>query len=229
MALKSHHALHPLPPTLPAPPALQAFWMCMSVLQGGIYFGEFSSLITAHLAWLLLGVLLSLLGAIFMGVSGYAFEQPQNTLAYALSPKGHPAGQGDLEAQQLLAAGRPLDATGVQLNLLAEKLQLVACGKVDGRASPFPGPNSNSSRLGDGYASPHPNSSGGRPWQDASKVHLLAAAVLGLSSSQDAVAPPLLPHLQRLSRQGSGTPPGEGPSQPSRWTWSEIDSAGPGA
>lgn len=45
----------------------QAFWMCMSVLEGGIYFQEFRNL-SPQAAWLLLaGLFMALVGAIFMG------------------------------------------------------------------------------------------------------------------------------------------------------------------
>lgn len=45
--------------------------MCMSVLEGGIYFDELTSLPSRHLALLLLGLMLALLGAIFMGIAGF--------------------------------------------------------------------------------------------------------------------------------------------------------------
>jgi hypothetical protein len=43
----------------------------MSVLEGGIYFEELVGLPSRHLALLLLGLLLALLGAIFMGIAGF--------------------------------------------------------------------------------------------------------------------------------------------------------------
>ena len=60
-------------PALSSRPALhvQAFWMCMSVLEGGIYFDELAGLPSRGLALLVLGLLLALLGAIFMGVAGF--------------------------------------------------------------------------------------------------------------------------------------------------------------
>ena len=45
--------------------------MCMSVLEGGIYFDELAGLPPRHLALLMLGLLLALLGAISMGVAGF--------------------------------------------------------------------------------------------------------------------------------------------------------------
>lgn len=45
--------------------------MCMSVLEGGIYFDELSGLPSRHLALLMLGLVLALLGAIFMGIAGF--------------------------------------------------------------------------------------------------------------------------------------------------------------
>ena len=45
----------------------QAFWMCMSVIEGGIYFDELVQLPSSHLTLLLLGLILALLGAVGMG------------------------------------------------------------------------------------------------------------------------------------------------------------------
>ena len=45
--------------------------MCMSVLEGGIYFDELLGLPSPHLVMLALGLVLALLGAIFMGIAGY--------------------------------------------------------------------------------------------------------------------------------------------------------------
>lgn len=45
--------------------------MCMSVLEGGIYFEELTGLPPVHLALLVAGLVLALLGAIWMGVAGY--------------------------------------------------------------------------------------------------------------------------------------------------------------
>ena len=41
--------------------------MCMSVIEGGIYFDELVQLPSAHLGLLLLGLILALLGAVGMG------------------------------------------------------------------------------------------------------------------------------------------------------------------
>ena len=43
----------------------------MSVLEGGIYFEELTGLPPVHLALLVAGLVLALLGAIWMGVAGY--------------------------------------------------------------------------------------------------------------------------------------------------------------
>lgn len=43
----------------------------MSVLEGGIYFDELAGLPSRHLALLVLGLVLALLGAIFMGIAGF--------------------------------------------------------------------------------------------------------------------------------------------------------------
>ena len=45
--------------------------MCMSVLEGGIYFEELAGLPSRHLALLMLGLMLALLGAIAMGLAGF--------------------------------------------------------------------------------------------------------------------------------------------------------------
>ena len=41
--------------------------MCMSVIEGGIYFDELVQLPSSHLTLLLLGLILALLGAVGMG------------------------------------------------------------------------------------------------------------------------------------------------------------------
>ena len=48
-------------------PPSQAFWMCMSVIEGGIYFDELMSLRSRDLGMLMGGLILALLGAVSMG------------------------------------------------------------------------------------------------------------------------------------------------------------------
>jgi hypothetical protein len=48
-------------------PCSQAFWMCMSVVEGGIYFDELGALPGDALALLALGLLLAMGGAVSMG------------------------------------------------------------------------------------------------------------------------------------------------------------------
>ena len=71
-------SLPPTPTLTPAPPPpptparrAQAFWMCMSVLEGGIYFDELVGLPSRHLALLMAGLVLALLGALLMGIAGF--------------------------------------------------------------------------------------------------------------------------------------------------------------
>ena len=45
----------------------QAFWMCMSVVEGGIYFDELTLLPANSLLLLMAGLALALVGAVFMG------------------------------------------------------------------------------------------------------------------------------------------------------------------
>jgi hypothetical protein len=48
-------------------PLMQAFWMCMSVLEGMIYFDEMATLSAGALGALLLGLVLAIIGAVAMG------------------------------------------------------------------------------------------------------------------------------------------------------------------
>uniref|UniRef100_A0A1D2AHY4 Probable magnesium transporter n=1 Tax=Auxenochlorella protothecoides TaxID=3075 RepID=A0A1D2AHY4_AUXPR len=51
-------------------PLMQAFWMCMSVLEGGIYFQELDHLPASSIWLLMTGLVMALAGAIFMGSVG---------------------------------------------------------------------------------------------------------------------------------------------------------------
>lgn len=50
--------------------------MCMSVLEGGIYFDELIGLPSRHLALLMAGLVLALLGALLMGIAGFVAGAP---------------------------------------------------------------------------------------------------------------------------------------------------------
>ncbi|KFM23155.1 Magnesium transporter NIPA3 [Auxenochlorella protothecoides] len=56
-------------------PLMQAFWMCMSVLEGGIYFQELDHLPASSIWLLMTGLVMALAGAIFMGVAGFVAER----------------------------------------------------------------------------------------------------------------------------------------------------------
>ena len=60
----------------------------MSVLEGGIYFDELVGLPSQHLALLVLGLLLALLGAIFMGIAGFVAGERAPLVEYLVSSAG---------------------------------------------------------------------------------------------------------------------------------------------
>lgn len=55
-------------------PLMQAFWMCMSVVQGAVYFDELHAMATGALSALCIGLSSALGGALLMGLAGYRAE-----------------------------------------------------------------------------------------------------------------------------------------------------------
>ncbi|KAL3132553.1 hypothetical protein ABBQ32_009092 [Trebouxia sp. C0010 RCD-2024] len=56
-------------------PLMQACWTAQSIVEGGIYFDEFKAMESDNLGWLLLGMLLAIGGALFMGCAAFISEQ----------------------------------------------------------------------------------------------------------------------------------------------------------
>ncbi|KAL4858704.1 putative magnesium transporter NIPA8 [Chlorella vulgaris] len=112
-------------------PLMQAFWMCMSVLEGGIYFEELVGLPSRHLALLLLGLLLALLGAIFMGIAGFVAEKPEHIFHYsAASSELTAADGGSSGGTDSLSSQSP-----AMVDVIVEKVH-GASGRVDRLSSP---------------------------------------------------------------------------------------------
>ncbi|GAB4815957.1 hypothetical protein N2152v2_003003 [Parachlorella kessleri] len=150
-------------------PLMQAFWMCMSVVEGGIYFNELVMLPANSLLLLLLGLALALVGAVFMGVAGYRSEQQEAALA-ALAARSPPT--GDIERMGLL------DMKSGSLQELEKQPWLV------GQGQPVPGSDS-----GRGLSTPVQRivsvpAGGAAGGGGGSKVSLLATSGKALEAQQ---------------------------------------------
>lgn len=75
---QSNKGLRLYPATL-IMPLMQAFWMAMSVLEGMIYFDETKTLSISVLYMLIFGLVLAIIGAVAMGLSGFWNEVPRST------------------------------------------------------------------------------------------------------------------------------------------------------
>ncbi|KDD72687.1 hypothetical protein H632_c3024p0 [Helicosporidium sp. ATCC 50920] len=82
-------------------PLMHAWWMCMSVLEGGIYFDELATLGTGPLVALLTGLFLALVGALSMGLAGFLAERQA-------SPSSPPASRERKDARKFDAALSPV-------------------------------------------------------------------------------------------------------------------------
>jgi len=81
---KSNNGLRLYPASL-IMPLMQAFWMCMSVIQGAIYFDEVKGMGAGAFSALSMGLVSALGGALLMGLAGYQAEVPDG-IASVLSP-----------------------------------------------------------------------------------------------------------------------------------------------
>ncbi|PRW05863.1 putative magnesium transporter NIPA8 [Chlorella sorokiniana] len=177
-------------------PLMQAFWMCMSVLEGGIYFDELIGLPSRHLALLMAGLVLALLGALLMGIAGFVAEKPEHVLLYAAADNELAAAEGG----DGLTSPPPPRAVEV----LVEKLH-AATGRIDRLSSPVLRPTSAgaAATLRNGLTV-HTGSGEGdkrRQWQGdgITQLHAVAGHPGGLAVE----LPPL--------GLGGGSPPGTSP------------------
>ena len=104
----------------------------MSVLEGGIYFEELAGLPSRHLALLMLGLLLALLGAISMGIAGFIAEKPEHMFQYSAAASQLAAADGQGHHGEGLLGAPPAPAT---VDVIVEKLH-AATGRVDRLSSP---------------------------------------------------------------------------------------------
>lgn len=81
---KSNNGLRLYPASL-IMPLMQAFWMCMSVIQGALYFDEVKGMGAGAFSALSMGLVSALGGALLMGLAGYQAEVPDG-IASVLSP-----------------------------------------------------------------------------------------------------------------------------------------------
>ncbi|KAL4445374.1 hypothetical protein ABPG77_011199 [Micractinium sp. CCAP 211/92] len=113
-------------------PLMQAFWMCMSVLEGGIYFDELSGLPSRHLALLMLGLVLALLGAIFMGIAGFIAEKPEHIFKYSAASSELAA----CDAQGGPPSSSPLAGATATVAIIVEDKQVAATGRLEQLSNP---------------------------------------------------------------------------------------------
>jgi hypothetical protein len=107
----------------------------MSVLEGGIYFEELAGLPSRHLALLMLGLLLALLGAISMGIAGFIAEKPEQIFQYSKAASQLAATDGQGHHGEGLLVALPAPSGPATVDVIVEKLH-AATGRVDRLSSP---------------------------------------------------------------------------------------------
>ena len=107
----------------------------MSVLEGGIYFEELAGLPSRHLALLMLGLLLALLGAISMGIAGFIAEKPEQIFQYSKAASQLAAADGQGHHGEGLLGAPPTPSGPASVDVIVEKLH-AATGRVDRLSSP---------------------------------------------------------------------------------------------
>jgi hypothetical protein len=171
--------------------------MCMSVLEGGIYFDELAGLPSRHLGLLMLGLLLALLGAIAMGIAGFVAEKPEHILHYSAAASQLAAAEGG-------GGGSQPTSPPALVGVIVERLQ-PASGRVDRLSSPVLRPGGS---LKNGYAALHSTGSygslegsdhgGKRRWQGGGSG--------GVTQVHAVAAPPGDPRLELQPRPGDASP-----------------------
>ncbi|KAK9809839.1 hypothetical protein WJX72_000154 [[Myrmecia] bisecta] len=116
-------------------PLMQAWWMTLAIITGGIYFHEFDSMPEGQVALLVLGMLLAIGGALAMGCSAFLSEQ-HAMISYVVLP------EQDLASHTSLALPASQDPTAAastadwQHNLAALQHRISHAGEKEGQASP---------------------------------------------------------------------------------------------